>query len=118
VVKADQPASLPQYRAADYRPRRVAGGANCHLCVLVTSSLVAVRGLVRSLHSNFGFEPRTPCWWIQSEHGRLQRRQSARHAKRMIDAVRAIPGVKSVGLVKPAGWGREQRNVFTDKRQI
>ena len=26
--------------------------------VLVTSSLVAVRGLVRSLHSNFGFEPR------------------------------------------------------------
>jgi len=29
------------------------------LCaVLVTSSLVAVRGLVRSLHSNFGFEPR------------------------------------------------------------
>ena len=25
--------------------------------VLVTSSLVAVRGLVRSLHSNFGFAP-------------------------------------------------------------
>jgi hypothetical protein len=34
--------------------------------VLVTSSLVAVRGLARSLHSNFGFEPeRTQCWWIQ-----------------------------------------------------
>ena len=26
--------------------------------VLVTSSTVAVRGLVRSLHSDFGFEPR------------------------------------------------------------
>ena len=26
--------------------------------VLVTSSMVAVRGLVRSMHSNFGFEPR------------------------------------------------------------
>jgi predicted permease len=38
--------------------------------VLVTSSLVAVRGLVRSVHSNFGFE-----------HGRLQRRQHARNAK-------------------------------------
>ncbi len=25
--------------------------------VLVTSSLVAVRGLVRSLHSSFGFDP-------------------------------------------------------------
>jgi hypothetical protein len=36
----------------------VAGGADCHLCaVLVTSSLVAVRGLMRSMHSNFGFEP-------------------------------------------------------------
>jgi hypothetical protein len=27
--------------------------------VLVTSSLVAVRGLVRSLHSNFGFQPQS-----------------------------------------------------------
>ena len=26
--------------------------------VLVTSSMVAVRGLVRSMHSNFGVEPR------------------------------------------------------------
>ncbi len=26
--------------------------------VLVTSSLVAVRGLVRSLHGNYGFDPR------------------------------------------------------------
>jgi hypothetical protein len=26
--------------------------------VLVTSSMVAVRGLMRSMHSNFGFEPR------------------------------------------------------------
>ncbi|MGB8768962.1 MAG: hypothetical protein WCC92_05070 [Candidatus Korobacteraceae bacterium] len=26
--------------------------------VLITSSIVAVRGLLRSLHSNFGFEPR------------------------------------------------------------
>ena len=33
--------------------------------VLVTSSLVAVRGLVRSLHSNFGLNRRTRCWWIQ-----------------------------------------------------
>ena len=31
--------------------------------VLVTSSMVAVRGLMRSLHSNFGFEPRERrCW--------------------------------------------------------
>src|SRR6202158_1137055 len=34
-------------------------GAQIAICaVLVTSSMVAVRGLARSLHSNFGFEPR------------------------------------------------------------
>ena len=50
--------------------------------VLVTSSLVAVRGLVRSLHSNFGFEPRNAMLVEhRSEHGRLQRRQRARNAK-------------------------------------
>jgi hypothetical protein len=38
--------------------------------VLVTSSLVAVRGLARSMHSNFGFDPaecdagrRATCTW-------------------------------------------------------
>ena len=39
--------------------------------VLVTSSLVAVRGLIRSMHSNFGFEPRNvmlviPIWRQQA----------------------------------------------------
>ncbi|MGO8791868.1 MAG: hypothetical protein ACLQVL_31395 [Terriglobia bacterium] len=34
-------------------------GVQIAICaVLVTSSIVAVRGLARSLHSNFGFEPR------------------------------------------------------------
>src|SRR5213082_734283 len=34
-------------------------GAQIAICaVLVTSSIVAVHGLVRSLHSSFGFEPR------------------------------------------------------------
>ena len=50
--------------------------------VLVTSSLVAVRGLVRSMHANFGFEPQNAMLvGYISEHGRLQRRQSARNAE-------------------------------------
>jgi len=44
---------------AHYRPRPLAGGANCRIgAVLVTTSLVAARGLVRTFNSNSGFEPR------------------------------------------------------------
>ncbi len=68
--------------------------------VLVTSSFVAVRGLARSLHSNFGFEPRnvtlvetdvSMAGYTGDSVPPMQRR--------MIDAMAAIPGVDSVGLV-------------------
>ena len=42
--------------------------------VLVTSSLVAVRGLTRSLKSNFGFDPRRNAGGDRSADGRLHRR--------------------------------------------
>jgi hypothetical protein len=39
-------------------------GVQIAICaVLITSSFVAVRGLVRSLHSDFGFDRRTLFWW-------------------------------------------------------
>jgi predicted permease len=68
--------------------------------VLVTSSMVAVRGLVRSLHSNFGFEPRNAILVNTdlSMAGYSSDKVPAMQ-KRMIDAVEAIPGVKSVGLI-------------------
>jgi len=68
--------------------------------VLVTSSMVAVRGLVRSLHSNFGFEPQnamladtdlTMAGYSGEKVPEMQRR--------IIDALETIPGVKSVGLI-------------------
>ena len=68
--------------------------------VLVTSSIVAVRGLIRSLHSNFGFEPRnamlvgTNLTMAGYSGGEMPAMQ-----KRMIHAMEAIPGVESVGLV-------------------
>ncbi len=89
------------------------------LCaVLVTSSLVAVRGLVRSLHGNFGFEPRNVMLanTILSMAGYGGDRVPAMQ-RRMIDALETIPGVKSVGLVswRPLGGGWVQSHVFTDQ---
>ena len=94
-------------------------GVRIAICaVLVTSSMVAVRGLVRSLHSNFGFEPQNTiladtdlsmAGYRGDEVPAMQRR--------MLDAVEAIPGVESVGLVNPAPLyaGSVSDLVFTDK---
>jgi len=86
--------------------------------VLVTSSMVAVRGLMRSMHGNFGFDPRntllvdtdlTAAGYTGERIPSMQRR--------MIDAIQAIPGVDSVGSVNypplepPGTW---QSLVYTD----
>ena len=93
--------------------------AQISICaLLVTSSLVAVRGLVRSMHSNFGFEPQsaTLADFDLSMAG-YHSGQMPAVQKRILDAVEAIPGVESVGLVNPAPLyaGRVSRPVFTDK---
>jgi predicted permease len=86
--------------------------------VLVTSSMVAVRGLVRSLHSSFGFEPRHA---MLVETGLSMAGYSGDAVpamqKRMIDALKTIPGVESVGLVDrlPLYYGANTSTVFTDK---
>ncbi|MGC1483761.1 MAG: ABC transporter permease [Candidatus Acidiferrum sp.] len=86
--------------------------------VLVTSSLVAVRGLLRSIHSNFGFEPHKA---MLVETALSMAGYNADNApamqKRMIDALETIPGVKSVGLVDrlPLYYGANSTHVFTDK---
>jgi predicted permease len=87
--------------------------------LLVTSSMVAVRGLVSSLHGNFGFEPRN-AMLVNTDLNMAGYRGDAVRAmqKRMIDAMGTIPGVKAVGLVDWAplsmqGWYSER--VFTDK---
>ena len=86
--------------------------------VLVTSSLVAVRGLVRSMQSNFGFEPRNAMLvdTTLSMAGYSGDRVPAMQ-RRMIDALQSIPGVKSVGLVSqiPLGGGGTTANVFSDQ---
>ncbi|MFZ0393469.1 MAG: ABC transporter permease [Terracidiphilus sp.] len=86
--------------------------------VLVTSSIVAVRGLVRSLHSNFGFEPRnailadTDLKMAGYSGDRVPAMQ-----RRMIEAVETIPGVAQVGSASstPLGEIQVQSTVFKDE---
>ncbi|MGA2166847.1 MAG: ABC transporter permease [Terracidiphilus sp.] len=86
--------------------------------VLVTSSLVAVRGLVRSMNSNFGFDPRNAMLvdTALSMSGYSGDRVPAMQ-RRMIDALEKIPGVKSVGYISqiPLGGGGSTSDVFTDQ---
>jgi predicted permease len=68
--------------------------------VLVTSSMVAVRGLVRSLNSNFGFEPRnTMLAAVNLAMANYSGDRVPAMQKSMIDAMKTIYGVEAVGLV-------------------
>lgn len=70
------------------------------LCaVLVTSSLVAVRGLINAMHGDFGFDTHNSMLVGADLHmaGYSGDRIPAMQ-KRVLDALGAIPGVESVGL--------------------
>ena len=88
------------------------------LCaVLVTSSLVAVRGLVRSMNSNFGFNPRNVMLASTSlRMGGYRDDTMPAMQRRMIEAVEKLPGIRSVGLVNqiPLGGGESTEDVFTE----
>jgi predicted permease len=85
--------------------------------VLVTSSLVAVRGLARSLHSNFGFDPKnTMLAETDLQMGGYNGDQSPVMQRRMLDAAAAIPGVTAVGYTDrvPLSLGGGDSFVYTD----
>jgi len=91
------------------------------LCaVLVTSSLVAIRGLLRSLDGNYGFDPHgsmllganfTAAGYSANDGVALQ--------KRLIDGMQSIPGVEHVGAINnfpPLVYASASRmNVFRDE---
>ena len=93
--------------------------AQISICaVLVTSSLVAVRGLIRSLHTDFGFDPQN-VMLVDTDLGMAGYPSDAMSPmqKRMIDAMETIPGVTSVALV---GWppltaAAQGARVFTEE---
>lgn len=85
--------------------------------VLVTSSLVAVRGLVRSLHSNFGFEPQNKMLAAADlAMAGITGDQQQVMQKEMMTAVAAIPGVTAVGYADrlPLSVGGNDSCVFHD----
>src|SRR5580700_7668733 len=76
-------------------------GAQIAICtLLVTSSLVAVRGMVRALHAPLGIQPQGA---MLADLDLSQAGQAGDVAvekkKAMIEAVRGIPGVTAVGTV-------------------
>jgi predicted permease len=86
--------------------------------VLVMSSLVAVRGLARSLDSRFGFEPRNAMLVQAYLHmaGYSDDNVPAVQ-KRLLDAVQSTPGVSSAALVDnpPLVEGWNAARVFSDR---
>lgn len=85
--------------------------------LLVTSSLVAVRGMMRSLRGNYGFSPQS----VMLVNSDLRMSgysvdNVAQMQRRMIDAAAAIPGVSSVGTVDnvPLGISNDDSDVFSD----
>ena len=98
--------------------RDVLLGVQIAICaVLVTSSLVAVRGLARSMHSNFGFVPSnvmlagTELRMSGYTDERVRQMQ-----RRMLDAAAAIPGATAAGYVDhlPLGLEGGDSPVYSD----
>ncbi|MGE5326288.1 MAG: ADOP family duplicated permease, partial [Deltaproteobacteria bacterium] len=89
--------------------------------VLVTSSMVALRGLVRSLHGNFGFEPRNAMLAdTDLSLGDYRGDSLPMIQKRLIGALDTIPGVEAVGLTNwtPLGADADSMGVrvYDDKQ--
>src|SRR6185369_13933118 len=92
--------------------------AQVSICaLLVTSSMVAVRGMERSLNGKVGFEPRNAMLAnVQLEMADYRGDAVPAMQKRMLDAMQTIPGVTSVALTStpPLDQAWDNVNVFND----
>jgi predicted permease len=98
--------------------RDVLLGLQIAICsVLVTASLVAVRGLARSLQNNYGIQPKN-VMLVKTDLKMAGYDADKRvpMQKRMLDAAAAIPGVTAVGYSDrlPLSIGGGDSDVFTD----
>lgn len=85
--------------------------------VLVTSSLVAVRGLARSLQNSYGFQPQNVTVLESDLHmAGYNEDRAPEMQRRMLDAVAAIPGVTAVGYTSqlPLSLGGGDSYVYAD----
>ena len=118
VVKAGMSGAMTSRVGRRITARDVLLVVQIAICgVLVTSSMVAVRGLSRSLHDKFGFAvENTLLVNTDPTMAGYKGDQVALVQKRIIDAVSAIPGVEAVGLSDgvPLGDGGGGSDVFKD----
>jgi predicted permease len=98
--------------------RDVLLGLQIAICaVLVTASLVAVRGLARSLQSDYGIQPNN-VMLVKTDlkMAGYTADQSVQMQKRMLDTAAAIPGVAAVGYTSrlPLSIGGGDSDVYSD----
>ena len=97
--------------------RSALGRTDCRLRGAGDSSLVAARGMVRSLHSNFGFVPQNAMQVSTDlDMAGYTGDQVPVMQRRMLDAVAAIPGVTAAGYSDsiPLNLGWSEHTVFAD----
>jgi predicted permease len=123
ILKTDPFQGIKNGAAAWTISRRLAfrdlllGGQIAVCAVLVTSSLVAVRGMIRSLHAEFGFVPQNVLQ-VNTELATVgyTGEHAAAMQKRMLAAVENMPGVSAAAYAGriPLNLGWSENTVFTD----
>ncbi|HEY2680698.1 MAG TPA: ABC transporter permease, partial [Candidatus Udaeobacter sp.] len=107
--KVSQSSPLPAMKSGpvDATPRRrftlrdlLLGGQIAICMLLVTASLVAVRGMVRMLHTPLGFQPQG-AMLAETDFSEMEARGDAllEKQKAMLEAVQRIPGVTAAAAV-------------------
>lgn len=114
VVKSGSSARIGRRITA----RDVLLAAQIAICaVLVTSSMVGVRGLSHALHANFGFEPQKSVLVAADLHmAGYSADRLAPTQKRIVETISAIPGVEAVGLTNQLLLNdTDASNIFPDQ---
>jgi hypothetical protein len=98
AMKSGPVGFMPQHR---FTLRDLLLGVQIAICtLLVTASLVAVRGMVRGLNARLGFQPQSAMLAnIDLRQVETKGDVALEKEKTMIDAVRSIPGVTAAAIV-------------------
>jgi len=106
------PANLLHFRR--FAPRDLLLGVQIVICtLLVTASLVAVRGMLRALHAPLGFQPQG-AMLLAIDLSQAEQPDSLAFTKKMLEAVRSIPGVTAAAAVSrtPFTGGMHGRPIY------
>jgi predicted permease len=117
VVKSNQIADAHARRRISLRDVLVV--VQIAICaILVTSSLVAVRGLERSMHANLGFDPQHVMLAEASlSMSGFNETTGTAFERRMLDSIKSIPGVTHAALVNspPLHMGWDLTTIYSDQ---